>query len=63
MSTSLNKDQIISEAKKKNIVDIYHSNTISARENKIFGSPSFIVNNEMFWGDDRMEDAIKWSKK
>jgi len=63
MELKLNKDQIISEAKKKNIVDIYHSNTISARENKIFGSPSFIVNNEIFWGDDRMEDAIKWSKK
>ena len=29
----------------------------------IFGSPSFIVNNEIFWGDDRMEDAITWSKK
>ena len=63
MELKLNKDQIISEAKKKNIVDIYHSNTISARENKIFGSPSFITNNEIFWGDDRMEDAIKWSKK
>ena len=32
-------------------------------ENKIFGSPSFIVKNEIFWGDDRMEDAIKWSLK
>ena len=39
------------------------ANTDSARKNKIFGSPSFIVNNEIFWGDDRMEDAINWSKK
>ena len=21
-----------------------------------------VVKNEIFWGDDRMEDAIKWSK-
>ena len=59
----LNKDEISSEALKKEIQDKYEANTNSARENKIFGSPSFIVNNEIFWGDDRMEDAIRWSKK
>ena len=59
----LNKDEILSKAKTKIIEDNYLINTDSARKNKIFGSPSFIVNNEIFWGDDRMEDAIKWSKK
>ena len=24
----------------------------------IFGSPSFIVDGELFWGDDRLEDAL-----
>ncbi|MBT4395788.1 MAG: 2-hydroxychromene-2-carboxylate isomerase, partial [Acidiferrobacteraceae bacterium] len=28
----------------------------------IFGSPSFIVDGEVFWGDDRLEDAITWAK-
>ena len=60
---NLNKDEVILNAKSKKIEDKYLSNTNSARNNKIFGSPSFIVNNEIFWGDDRMEDAIKWSKK
>ena len=59
----LNKDEIIIESKTKEIKDEYFSNTDAARENKIFGSPSFMVDNELFWGDDRMEDAIKWSKK
>ena len=59
---NLNKDEIISLSKSKKIIDRYKSNTDSARDNKVFGSPSFIVNNEIFWGDDRMEDAIKWSK-
>ena len=59
----LDKDEILSKAKTKIIEDNYLANTDSARKNKIFGSPSFIVNNEIFWGDDRMEDAIKWSKK
>ncbi len=59
----LNKDEITSEALKKEIEDKYEANTNSARENKIFGSPSFVVKNEVFWGDDRMEDAIKWNNK
>ena len=59
----LDKEKIILEAKSDEIDKEYSSNTDSARNNKIFGSPSFVVNNEIFWGDDRMEDAISWSKK
>ena len=58
----LEKDEILSEAKSEIFLNKYKSNTDSARKNKVFGSPSFIVENEIFWGDDRMEDAIKWSK-
>ena len=57
----LNKDEIISEAKTKLIEDKYLANTNSARENKIFGSPSFVVKNEIFWGDDRMEDCLLYT--
>ena len=58
----LEKDEILSEAKSEIFLNKYKSNTDTARKNKVFGSPSFIVENEIFWGDDRMEDAIKWSK-
>ncbi|NRB33081.1 MAG: DsbA family protein, partial [Rhizobiaceae bacterium] len=27
----------------------------------IFGAPSFVVGDELFWGDDRLEDAIAWA--
>ncbi len=60
---ALNKNEIVSEAKSEIFEKKYMSNTDSARENKVFGSPSFIVEDEIFWGDDRMEDAIKWAKK
>jgi len=60
---NLDKDEIISQAHSKEIIENYNSNTDSARKNKIFGSPSFVVKDEIFWGDDRMEDAINWSKK
>ena len=59
----LNKDEIISRAKSEIFEKKYMSNTDSARKKKVFGSPSFIVENEIFWGDDRMEDAISWAKK
>ena len=59
----LEKDKVLLEAKSEKIEKRYLLNTESARKNKIFGSPSFVVNNEIFWGDDRMEDAINWSKK
>ena len=60
---NLNKEDIISKAKTGEIEQKYLNNTDEARKSKIFGSPSFIVNNEIFWGDDRMEDAIQWSKR
>jgi 2-hydroxychromene-2-carboxylate isomerase len=36
--------------------------TNAARELGIFGSPTFTVDGELFWGDDRLEDAISWRR-
>jgi 2-hydroxychromene-2-carboxylate isomerase len=36
--------------------------TDAARELGLFGSPTFSVGRELFWGDDRLEDAISWSR-
>jgi 2-hydroxychromene-2-carboxylate isomerase len=29
----------------------------------IFGAPSFVTNGELFWGDDRLEQAIAWAAR
>jgi 2-hydroxychromene-2-carboxylate isomerase len=34
--------------------------TEAAKKLGIFGSPTFVVGRELFWGDDRLEDAISW---
>ena len=34
--------------------------TAEARKLNVFGSPTFVVGRELFWGDDRLEDAISW---
>jgi len=37
--------------------------TEQAQEYGIFGAPSFRVGNELFWGDDRLEDAMAWAER
>jgi 2-hydroxychromene-2-carboxylate isomerase len=36
--------------------------TEAAEKAGIFGSPSFVVDGEVFWGDDRLGDALSWRK-
>jgi 2-hydroxychromene-2-carboxylate isomerase len=59
----LEPDKIINLAQADDIEQKYLKNTEMAKSKGIFGSPSFIVENEVFWGDDRCEDAIKWLLK
>jgi 2-hydroxychromene-2-carboxylate isomerase len=35
--------------------------TDAARRVGAFGSPSFVVGDELFWGDDRLEEAVAWA--
>ncbi len=37
-------------------------NTERAIELGIFGAPTFIVGEELFWGNDRLEAALKWRR-
>lgn len=29
----------------------------------LFGAPSFVVDGELFWGNDRLEDALEWAQR
>ena len=40
----------------------YDQETDAARQLGIFGSPTFAVGQEIFWGDDRLEEALAWAK-
>ena len=59
----LDSDRVIKQAQTDEIEQKYLKNTEMAKNKGIFGSPTFIVENEVFWGDDRCEDAIKWLSK
>jgi len=57
---NLNKDEVNKNANSENIKNQYLQNTENAYKQGVFGSPTFIYNGEVFWGDDRLEDCIKW---
>ena len=52
----------LSEIMQEIIEAKYEKNTNTAFKSGVFGSPTFIYDGEVFWGDDRLEDCIKWLK-
>ena len=47
----------------QNIKDELRKRTREAFEKGVFGAPTFIVNNKVFWGQDRLEYALTESLK
>tara|TARA_E500000178_G_scaffold274888_1_gene273612 strand:+ start:203 stop:790 length:588 start_codon:yes stop_codon:yes gene_type:complete len=45
------------------IKDLLRKKTNEAYEKGIFGAPTFVVNNKIFWGQDRIEFALKEASK
>lgn len=41
----------------------YRQATEEAKALGVFGSPTFVVDGEVFWGDDRLEDALRWLER
>lgn len=52
--------RVIARAESAETVAALAAATDRARALNVFGSPSFVVDGEVFWGDDRLDDAIKW---
>jgi len=57
----LDYDDIMHQADDATIQQIYEANTEEAKQLGVFGAPSFSIGNEIFWGDDRLEDAIRFA--
>jgi 2-hydroxychromene-2-carboxylate isomerase len=54
-------EAVIARADSEATLAAYAAETGIARAAGIFGSPTFRVGDEIFWGDDRLEDAIDWA--
>ena len=54
----INSNDFFDGIKDPKIKDKLKDLTQEAHDNEIFGVPSFIVNNKIFWGQDRLEFAL-----
>jgi 2-hydroxychromene-2-carboxylate isomerase len=52
--------RVLERAQSDETAQILEAETNQARELGIFGGPNFVVGHELFWGDDRLEDAVSW---
>ncbi len=53
--------QIVEQAQAPDNKQRLRDQTQRAVEVGIFGAPSFMVGEELFWGNDRLEDALRWA--
>jgi 2-hydroxychromene-2-carboxylate isomerase len=56
--------RLVGRSGEQEIKDQLRHNTAEANKISIFGAPTFMtVDGEMFWGDDRLEQALRWAAK
>jgi 2-hydroxychromene-2-carboxylate isomerase len=55
--------QILAQAGSPEIKQRLRAQNEEAVALDIFGAPSFIAAGELFWGNDRLEEAIAWTRK
>ena len=60
-SLGLNAENALLRAKAKDNKDLLRAQTEQAVEKGIFGAPTFVSGDELFWGNDRLEDALAWA--
>jgi 2-hydroxychromene-2-carboxylate isomerase len=58
---ALDADALLEQARGEAAKDALRKQVDRARELGIFGAPMCLVGGEMFWGNDRVDDAIAWA--
>ena len=58
VTLELNDEVILKQANSDENKLALKQQTETAVENEIFGAPSFIVDSTLYWGNDRLEDAL-----
>ena len=58
---SIDQDQsdLLKKIENKDIKDMLKKLTSDAFEKDIFGAPTFVINNKIFWGQDRLDYALE----
>jgi 2-hydroxychromene-2-carboxylate isomerase len=51
----------LAQADSPEVREAYRIETGKAKALGIFGAPTFVAGGEIFWGDDRLEEALEWT--
>mgnify|MGYP002789995824 FL=1 len=59
----LDANAIIEQAQESQNKERLKEQTQRAQALGVFGGPTFFVAGEMFWGNDRLDEAIEWAAR
>ena len=57
----VDREAVLAEAQSAAVKTRLRASTDEAIQLGIFGAPSFVAAGELFWGNDRLEDALVWA--
>ena len=60
-SVGVDADAALTQAQGVEAKARLRANTDEAMRLGIFGAPSFVVGDELFWGNDRLEESLQWA--
>ena len=63
LSAMSRSPELLAEAETTEAKDKLRAQTECAAALGIFGAPSFLVDRELFWGNDRLETALEWAAR
>ncbi len=56
-------EQRLADARQAEVQQRYEANTAQAIAAGVFGSPTYVVGGEMFWGQDRLDFVERWLER
>jgi 2-hydroxychromene-2-carboxylate isomerase len=56
-------ETLLARVEQPDVKQLLRQQTEEAQELGIFGAPSFLCGEELFWGDDRLEQALAWASR
>lgn len=54
---------VLARADSAEIKQVLDEETAAARDLGIFGAPTFAIGREIFWGGDRLDEALEWARR
>jgi 2-hydroxychromene-2-carboxylate isomerase len=62
VALGVDADAVIARAGSDEIKQALRAQVERAQARGVFGAPMMFAGDEMFWGNDRVEDAVQWAR-